>query len=83
MTNHTEKQIRVNARARRSSMNKAALRIVQDGQAFRTALAAIKREVLRLEGERGRELLPDEVDGLCDRLDFDDVVEFIRGRQEP
>jgi hypothetical protein len=65
-------------RQNRSYVNKAANRVMRDAAAFNVALNCISRLIRRREQELGRDLLPDEVESLCELVVFDDVVEFIR-----
>jgi len=65
-------------RHNRSHVNKAANRVIRDGAAFSVALNCISSLMRKRENELGRDLLPDEVEALCELIAFDDVVEFIR-----
>lgn len=69
------------ARQRRSFVNKAALRVYREDTAFRLGISAIERLLLRREQELGREMLLSEVETACDRVDFGDVVAFIKGQE--
>ena len=66
------------ARHARSAANKAANRLVREEGAYQMALNLIHQQWHHREAELGRELLPDEIEELCDRLTFDDMVAFIR-----
>lgn len=65
-------------RMNRSFVNKAANRVIQDGAAFDVAVNCISRLIRLREQELGRELLPAEIELMCEQLAFDDVADFIR-----
>lgn len=69
-------------RQNRSCVNKAANRVVHDGAAFNVAVNCISRLIRQREHELGRELLPAELEALCDLVVFDDVAMFIRSLPE-
>jgi len=65
-------------RQSRSVANKAANRLCRDAEAYQMALNLINRRWREREAELGRDLLPGEVDELCDALSFGDVVDYIQ-----
>lgn len=66
------------ARQSRSTANKTANRLSRDPSCSQLALHMVNRRWREREAELGRDLLPDEVEAMCEALDFDDLVTFIR-----
>lgn len=64
-------------RLARSCVNVAANRLIRDEATFGLAAACIRRQILRREGELGRELLLPELETLCDSVTLQDLVAHI------
>lgn len=65
-------------RHNRSVVNRAANRLLKAEGVFALAVGCIGQRVRQEEAALGRELLPDELEAVCERVGAEDWLRYIR-----